>query len=67
MRFRFEYHLNPRIALLEATQQFHEMIRVISLAGHQMSAAHVHPLYLRKIFAKLALKGFKDFFEIIAR
>ena len=42
------------------------MTGVIALAGHQMTAAHVDPLYLREQMTELLLESVKHTRKVVA-
>ena len=50
-----QYHVKPRIALVELLQRGHQTVDVIVAAGHQMAATEVDPFQLRKPPSELIL------------
>ena len=50
----------------ECTDQIHQMIAVIVGSGHEVAAAHIDPLEMRKQMSEIALEAFDNFFEVVA-
>ena len=61
---RFENHVEIGMTLAEIAQQPDEVVGVVALACHEMSAAHVHPFQFRQEPAELLFKGRERLFEV---
>ena len=62
---RLKHHLKPRITCAKSAEHAYEMVHVIALAGHEVTASEVDPLHLSEIPAKLLLKGLEHFGQVV--
>ena len=64
---RLKYHFKIGVTLLECFEHAHQMVGVISLASHQVTAPHVDPLELWHEFAELAFDSNEHLLEVVRR